>query len=73
MLESAPPPEAARQLGLDEAEMKAVFDQARTTLIQRAAAAGLITQEQAERIRAAPSNGRTGPPFSERSGQRRAG
>ena len=74
MFESAPPPEAARQLGLSEADMKAVIDQARTALIQRATAAGLITPEQAEQIRMAPRNERMGPPpFSGRSGQNREG
>lgn len=59
----SPPPEVARELGLSETDMKSLFKQSRETLIQRAAAAGLITAEQATELRNAklPDRMRHGP------------
>jgi glycerol dehydrogenase-like iron-containing ADH family enzyme len=46
-------PETFDKLGLDEDEMAPLFKQARATLINRAAAANLITAAQAEKLRTA--------------------
>lgn len=63
LFEDSPPPEVASKLGLSEADMKSLFKQSRETLIQRAAAAGLITAEQATELRNAkmPDRMRHGP------------
>ena len=44
MLASSPPPEVARQLGLQPEAMKSAMQTAHATLIQKALAAGLIDQ-----------------------------
>jgi hypothetical protein len=47
-------PEAVHEkLGLSHEQLAPIFKEARATLITRAAAAGLITAEQAEKLRAA--------------------
>lgn len=60
------PREAFEALGLDDDEMRPLFKEARATLITRAAKAGLITPEQAEKLRKARAEMRMkrmkGPP-----------
>lgn len=53
-LDDTSPQDVAREFDLSEADMKALHKQARLTLIQRAAAAGLITAAQADELRKAP-------------------
>lgn len=60
-LMNRPPPEVAKELGLDDAAMRSNFDSARLTLIQRATEAQLITAAQAEQLRNAPRPMRHGP------------
>jgi hypothetical protein len=54
LIETTPPPQVAEQLGLDPDAVKTLFGTARSTLIQRAVDAGLISSEQAEKLRTAP-------------------
>jgi hypothetical protein len=53
LFEEGGPHSVAEKLGLKEGDMKPLFKEARSTLITRAAAAGLITAQQAEKLRAA--------------------
>jgi hypothetical protein len=55
LLESSPPPEVASQLGLSRDAMVQALQTAHTALIQRALAAGLITQAQAEKLASMPA------------------
>lgn len=53
LFDAGGPHEVAEKLGLKHEDMKPLFREARATLITRAAAAGLITAQQAEKLRAA--------------------
>jgi len=53
LFDKSGPHEAFEQLGLSKDEIRPLFKEARQTLITRAAAAGLITAQQAEHLRAA--------------------
>lgn len=53
LFEKGGPHEAFEALGLDEEEVRPLFREARQQLITRAASAGLITAQQAEKLRAA--------------------
>lgn len=53
LFEKGGPREAFEQLGLSEDQVRPLFQEARTTFISRATAAGLITAEQAEKLKAA--------------------
>lgn len=62
LLAKSRPPEVAEQLGIDRDAMREAMKTARTTLIERYLAAGLITAEQAETLKAAsPPPGRRPP------------
>lgn len=49
-----PPHEAAEQLGIDRQTMKAICDQARSTLLDKAVQAQMITSEQAATLKSLP-------------------
>ncbi|NGY03526.1 hypothetical protein [Solimonas terrae] len=49
-----PPHEAADELGIDRETMKAICDQARSTLLDRAVQAQMITTEQAATLKSIP-------------------
>lgn len=51
---SANPHDAVEKLGLSHDDMRALFQQAHLTLIQKAQSAGLITADQAAKLKAAP-------------------
>lgn len=53
LFEEGGPHGVAEKLGLKDEDIKPLFKEARSTLITRAAAAGLITAQQAEKLRAA--------------------
>lgn len=53
VFEKSHPHAAMEALGLSEDDMKVLFQQAHTTLVDRAATAGLITPEQAQELRGA--------------------
>ena len=53
LFEANGPRQAFEELGLSKDEMRPLMKEARQTLITRAAAAGLITAQQAEKLRAA--------------------
>jgi hypothetical protein len=53
LFDAGGPHEVVETLNLSEEDMRATFKEARGTLITRAAAAKLITPEQAEKLRAA--------------------
>lgn len=62
LLAQSRPPEVAQQLGIDSDAMLAAMKAARATLIERSLAAGLITAEQAETLKAtSPPPGRRPP------------
>ncbi|HUP91644.1 MAG TPA: hypothetical protein VM074_05300 [Solimonas sp.] len=54
LLAQSPPPDVARQLGIDDASMREIFRAAHSGLIERAQAAGLIDAAQAEKLRSTP-------------------
>jgi len=53
LFDAGGPHAVAEELGLTHEDMKPLLKEARGTLITRAAAAGLITAQQAEKLRAA--------------------
>lgn len=61
LLAKQPPPDVARSLGLDEAAMKSICDEARASVVTRAQEAQLITAAQARQLRNAPPPGRRPP------------
>ena len=61
LFEKGGPHEAFETLGLSHDEVKPLFQQARLTLIDRAAKAGLITAAQAEKLRTAKVEFNHGP------------
>lgn len=54
LLQSQPPHAVAETLGLDRAAMKDIFTAARTTLIDEAVQAQMITSAQADELKSAP-------------------
>ena len=65
LFEKSNPHDAMQQLGLTHDDMRPLMEQAHATLIDRAAAAGLITADQAKRLHETPlphPGGRRGPP-----------
>jgi len=54
MFQNGDPHEAIEKLGLSRDDMRALMQQAHLTLIQKAQSAGLITAEQATKLKAAP-------------------
>ena len=65
LFEGADPHEAIEKLGISRDDMHKLMEQAHETLLTRATAAGLITAEQAQKIRSAPRREHDGPPPSE--------
>lgn len=62
LLAQSRPPRVAEQLGIDSDAMLTAMKAARATLIERSLAAGLITAEQAETLKAtSPPPGRRPP------------
>ncbi|MFA5940387.1 MAG: hypothetical protein WC809_13605 [Sinimarinibacterium sp.] len=60
LLQSQPPHAVAETLGLDRAAMKDIFTNARTTLIDDAVQAQMITAAQADELKSAPPPRRFG-------------
>lgn len=54
LLAQSPPPDVARQLGVDDAAMREIVRAAHVTLVERALAAGLVDATQAAKLLAAP-------------------
>lgn len=61
LFEGNDPRDAIEKLGLSHDDMRALFQQAHLTLIQKAQAAGLITADQAAKLKAAPLPDHHGP------------
>jgi len=68
LFETSGPHEAIEKLGLSRDDMHALMEQAHETLLTKSVAAGLITAEQAQKIRSMPRlrhDGHDGPPPAE--------
>jgi hypothetical protein len=61
LLAKQPPHEIARSLGIDEATMKSICDEARAAVVSKAQDAQLITASQANQLKNAPPPGRRPP------------
>jgi hypothetical protein len=62
LFEKSGPHDAIESLGLTRDDMRPLFEKAHAQLIDKAAAAGLITADQATTLRAAPLPDHKGPP-----------
>lgn len=65
LFEGSNPHDAIAKLGVSRDDMHALMKQAHDTLITKATAAGLITADQAQKIRSMPHPEHDGPPPSE--------